>query len=133
MVDSLILPKLGRHKVSSVTRRDLENLHRQLKPTPYQANRVLALLSKMFSLAQEWGWSDRNPTRGIPKYQEQKRTRWLSPKELSRLLPVLDHQRVDDGLLDWIIECGLALMEERAEASRDKAAQAGVRRRIQPP
>ena len=55
IINNLILPKLGRHKVSSVTRRDLENLHRQLKPTPYQANRVLALLSKMFSLAQEWG------------------------------------------------------------------------------
>ncbi|MCH8947950.1 MAG: site-specific integrase [Acidobacteria bacterium] len=96
MIDSLILPRLGRHKVSSVTRRDLENIHRQLKPTPYQANRVLALLSKMFSLAQEWGWSDRNPTRGIPKYQEQKRTRWLSPKELSRLLPVLDRYARQD-------------------------------------
>jgi integrase len=96
MIDSLILPKLGRHKVSSVTRRDLENIHRQLKPTPYQANRVLALLSKMFSLAQEWGWSVHNPTRGIPKYQEQKRTRWLSPKELSRLLPVLDRYARQD-------------------------------------
>ncbi len=101
MIDSLILPKLGRHKVSSVTRRDLENLHRQLKPTPYQANRLLSLLSKMFSLAQEWSWSVRNPARGIPKYQEHKRTRWLSPEELSRLLPVLDqygHQDVANAV-----------------------------------
>jgi hypothetical protein len=52
MLNKIILPALGSKKVSEVTRRDIEPIHLALRDRPYQANRVLALLSKMFT----WLW-----------------------------------------------------------------------------
>ena len=89
MLRAVILPKLARLKADAVERRDIESLHHSFKATPYRANRVLSLLSKMFSLAVEWKWRPDNPVRGIPRYLEDKRERWLSTDELSRLLKAL--------------------------------------------
>ncbi|MEM9625356.1 MAG: site-specific integrase [Pseudomonadota bacterium] len=90
MLNGTIIPRLGSRKVVSVTRRDIETIHIALRSTPYKANRVLALLSKMFSLAVEWGWRADNPVMRIERYDEQKRDRWLSDAELKRLCTVLD-------------------------------------------
>ena len=90
MIDTHILPKLGPYKAKEVSRRDVESILLAMKKTPYKANRVRALLSKMFSLAKDWGWRASNPVDGIPKYQEQKRERWLRQEELERLGKVLD-------------------------------------------
>jgi integrase len=90
---SHILPKLGPLKVAEVDRRDIERLHHAMKATPYQANRTLALLSKMFALAVGWKWRDDNPAHRIPKFQEEKRERWLNDEELSRLFTALDASR----------------------------------------
>ena len=48
------------------------------------------------------------------------------------LLPVLDHGRVDDEFVGWIIESGYALNEERSEAADRRIARREVRRRIRP-
>jgi integrase len=85
-----ILPAFGSQKVASIDRRSIEILHLQLSRTPTQANRVLSLLSKMFTLANAWGWREENPVKGIKKYHEEKRNRWLNQKELNRLWEVLD-------------------------------------------
>jgi integrase len=90
MLDNIILPKLGAKKVEGVGRRDIETIHISMKDRPYQANRVLSLLSKMFNLAIEWGWRPDNPAKGIQRYHEEKRDRWLSDDELLRLCAVLD-------------------------------------------
>ena len=90
MIRDIILPALGSRKVRDINRRDIENILLRRKSTPYQANRIRALLSKMFSLAKGWGWRDSNPVEGIPKFPEQKRDRWLNEEELSRLIDVLD-------------------------------------------
>lgn len=91
LLNKIILPSLGRLCVATITRRDLEALHNRLENTPYQANRALALLSKMLSLAVLWGLRHDNPAMGIQKYQEEKRDRWLNKDELGRLWAVLDH------------------------------------------
>jgi integrase len=90
MLERIVLPRLGIKKVASVTRRDIEHLHADLRAHPYRANRVLSLLSKMFSLSVHWGWRTDNPARSIPRYPEEKRERWLSDHELCRLCRVLD-------------------------------------------
>ena len=90
MLDRIVLPKLGSKKVGAIGRRDIEAIHVALQDTPYQANRVLALLSKMFSLAAQWQWRTDNPAKGIKRYDEEKRDRWLSDEELLRLCRVLD-------------------------------------------
>jgi integrase len=91
-LSAIIVPRLGRLQVGALTRLDVENLHREFAGTPVQANRVLALLSKMFSLAVKWGWARDNPAHGVTRYQEQPRERWLQQEELTRLGEALDKQ-----------------------------------------
>src|SRR5208282_6881546 len=55
LLDKIILPALGRKKIGDVTRADIARLHHAGRDAPYQANRVLAVLSKMFNLAEAWG------------------------------------------------------------------------------
>lgn len=90
LLKNIILPKLEKQKVLNVTRREIEALHKDLHKTPYQANRAISLLSKMFSLAVSWNLRTDNPVLGIEKYQEEKRDRWLDQGELDRLWEVLD-------------------------------------------
>jgi integrase len=90
MIDNIIRPQIGALRLAAVGRRDIEVLHAFLKATPYQANRVLALLSKMFSLAKDWGWCDDNPARGVPRFHEDRRERWLTVQELQRFVAALD-------------------------------------------
>jgi integrase len=44
----------------------------------------------MFNLAVEWTWRPDNPAKGIERYEEQKRERWLLDEELRRLCAALD-------------------------------------------
>ena len=90
MLKNQIIPKLGALKVAEVNHRDVQTYHNGLKATPYQANRNLALLSKMFELSIKWGMRTDNPTRGIEKFHEEKRHRWLSSSELDRMGAALD-------------------------------------------
>ncbi|WP_400087019.1 tyrosine-type recombinase/integrase [Yoonia sp. R78084] len=93
MLDRLVLPRLGKQKVLAVSHRDIQTFHNSLKATPYQANRVLSLLSKMFELSIIWGMRVDNPAKSIEKFHEEKRHRWLSADELSRLGAALDRHR----------------------------------------
>jgi len=79
----------GAKKVSDVQSRDIHALHVAMKDTPYQANRVLALMSKMFSLAVNWGWRSGNPVKGTERFHEERRERWLSDDELGRIAGAL--------------------------------------------
>ncbi len=90
MIARHVQPALGARKVADVTRRQIEDLHRGLADRPYLANRVLALLSKMFNLAVAWGWRADNPVKGVPRFPEQRRERWLTEDELQRLWSALD-------------------------------------------
>ena len=87
LLDKIILPALGKRKVADVTRADVTKLHHTNRAAPYQANRVLAVLSKMFNLAERWGLrpDGSNPCRHVEKFAERKRERMLSPAELARL------------------------------------------------
>jgi integrase len=90
MLDGIIRPRLEHLRVRAIGKRDIEALHAALKGTPYHANRVLALLSKMFALATEWGWCDDNPARGVPRFHEDRREKWLTVQELQRFMTALD-------------------------------------------
>ena len=82
-----VLPALGAKKVVEITRSDIADLHHAMRETPGAANRVLALLSKMFNLAEQWEWRPNasNPVRHIERYKEKKFERFLSLEELTRL------------------------------------------------
>ena len=91
LVESCIKPALGMKKVKDVTREHVMRLHRTMGDTPRQANQTLAVLSKMFGLAELWGLrpDHSNPCRLVKRYAEQKRERFLSELELARLGAVL--------------------------------------------
>jgi integrase len=86
----IVAGALGKKRVDAVTRRDIESLHQQFQATPYRANRILALLHKMFRLAVQWEWRTDNPCSGIQKFHEDKRVRRLDPDEMSRFAAALD-------------------------------------------
>ncbi len=91
LVDTHLIPALGKKKVASVTRADIAALHHSLRGTPYEANRMMAMTSKMFSLAERWGLrpDGSNPAKNIDRFREEKRERYLSSAEVARLWQVL--------------------------------------------
>lgn len=91
IVRRCIKPHLGPRKVADITRADIVNLHHTLRETPYQANRSLSVLSKMFNLAEDWGLrgDGTNPARRIKKFREEEKKRYLRDNELARLGEVL--------------------------------------------
>ena len=92
-----ILPAFGTKPVAGVTRAQLHELHRKMSDKPTQANRTLEILSKMFNLAEEWGYREpnSNPRKGIKKYPENKRERYLSAGELHRVGEVLSEMEAE--------------------------------------
>jgi integrase len=93
MIDKIVRPELGSLRLKAIVRRDVEALHGTLKDTPYQANRVLALLSSMFSLAIEEKWTIENPAKGVKKFHEEKRENWLSVDQIRRFREALDQYK----------------------------------------
>ena len=92
-----VLPALGSLHVHAITHADIARLHHAMRATPGTANRVLALLSKMFALAEHWGLRTpgTNPVKGTQRYPEHQRERHLSPGELARLGEVLRQAEVE--------------------------------------
>ena len=93
-----VVPEFGRRKVGSLTGEDIGRLHHSLRETPFQANRVLALLSKMLNLAERWGLRPQgsNPCRHIERFRERRRERFLTGAELTRLGEVLSQAERDE-------------------------------------
>jgi integrase len=91
-VDLFVRPALGTMKVPDIRRMHVQRLHDDLRHIPYQANRTLGVLSKMFNLAEVWGIrpDGSNPCRHVKKYTESKRERIVASDELARLGGVLD-------------------------------------------
>jgi integrase len=92
MLNKHVRPHFGKHtKVADVTYADIDALHRKITASgsTYVANRCVAVLSKMFSLAIKWQMRTDNPCRGIERNPESKRKRYLSGDELKRLTAAL--------------------------------------------
>jgi integrase len=103
-VDIFINPEIGTMKLVSVERTDIAKIHHQLRHIPYQANRVLGVLSIMFNLAENWGLRPQfsNPCRGVKKFKEKKRERFLNREELRRLGEAL---RIEEEFAPSAVAC----------------------------
>jgi integrase len=78
----------GNIKAEALTRDQVAALHSKFKDTPSAANRFLAVISKCFSWGAGRGLLPEghpNPARGIERYKEHSRERFLTSEELSRL------------------------------------------------
>jgi integrase len=104
-LNSLVLPEIGSRKITSLSRRDILALHRTIgedrKPT---ANRVLAVLSGLFTFAAKHGFAPEgfNPAKAIDKFREEGRERFLTSDELQRLGAVL--REAETVGLPWAVD-----------------------------
>jgi integrase len=84
-LNTYILPRLGRYALADVKKADIKRMHSDIGATkPYEANRVLALVSAMFTRAIDDGYlpeTTMNPARKIEEFPEPKRDRYVSPTE----------------------------------------------------
>ena len=78
-----VVPRLGSRRVADIERTDIASLHHELRATPYQANRTVQVLSRIFTLAEVWGLrpDGSNPCRHVKRFREDKRERFLSDEE----------------------------------------------------
>ncbi len=87
-----IRPAIGANKIGDVSTADVMRLHREMASTPRQANLALAIMSKMFNLAEAWGLRspNSNPCRHVKRYRENSRERFLTEGELLRVGEVMN-------------------------------------------
>lgn len=113
MLETHVLPAWGDRKVTDIRTGDVDALladvakgrarrhkaktrHRRekplaiAKPTPVQANRVGAVLRKIFNLAIRWDICADNPAKAFIRNPEQPRERFLNTSEIDRLAEILD-------------------------------------------
>ena len=83
-LERFILPAIGTKAAASITTEDIAAVLNKLRKTKVQWNRVYALLSKLFNMAERWGHRPHgsNPCRGLDKFKEESRERFLSDAEL---------------------------------------------------
>jgi integrase len=86
-LERIVQPALGSMKLDAVTRPAVARLHSSMSDRPVQANRTLAILSALYSWAGKSGYAAEgyNPARGVEKFPESGRERFLTRGELSRL------------------------------------------------
>lgn len=99
-LELFILPAIGHLRVIDVTRADIAKYHHDWRHRPYQANRNIEIISKMFNLAELWGLrpDGTNPRKHIRKYPEKKRERYFSAAELQsigRVLREMEEERIE--------------------------------------
>jgi integrase len=86
IVENRIKPRLGRIKITDLSRSDIKAWHQAMSATPYEANRALAYCSKMLSLAaSEWELRAENPCIGIKRFPERARERFFGDDELKAI------------------------------------------------
>jgi integrase len=85
---------LKSRSASTIVRPDVAELHRKIGKDHghYAANRLLALLSKVYAFAETLGCSGTNPARGIQRFREKSRERFLSGEELQRFFQALTNE-----------------------------------------
>jgi len=100
-----ILPALGPKRLAEITAADVAQFHTMRGKHPSNANRCLALLSHIFSIGAKWGVlpAGTNPCRGVKRFRERIRERFLSAQEvvsLGRALAEVDGSSGDTPE-DW--------------------------------
>jgi integrase len=92
LLRTYVTPVFGSKRIIDVSRSDVARMHGKFQSSPYQVNRALAFVSAVWNWAAKQGevaLSD-NPAKGIERYPEHKRERFLTGDELSRLGAALE-------------------------------------------
>lgn len=113
IIDNKILPVIGKLRVRDVAHRQVLALHHSMRNTPYQGNRVYAVLSVFFNWCEDNDYRPRasNPTAKVKKYKEHKRKEFMGLDKIKVLLEVIYAMEKE-----WL--------RHEAERTRAKAGQA---------
>ena len=103
-----ILPKLASRLANSITSADIEAIHSDVGTQhPYAANDILEIVRKMFNWGKVAGYVSKdieNPARGIVRFRERKRKRFITTVEMPRFVSSLeleDNEYARHGL--WML------------------------------
>jgi hypothetical protein len=104
ILDRILKPTVGTTKADKLTRLQVGRLHSSLADTPFQANRVLAVVGSMYAFAGRVGIvpEGTNPARGIDKFKESRRERFLTGEELERLGSVI--REAETNGIPWSLD-----------------------------
>jgi len=93
-LERFLLPKYGSRKIDSIDMADVEAIHSLISKTaPYEANRVLALLHRLFSFARTkklYPAQLPNPAKGVRKNREVSRREYVPANKLPDLAAAID-------------------------------------------
>jgi len=91
------LKRWASRSISSIRRADVQRLHGQIgKTAPTMANRVIAVISSMYSHARRFGYEGVNPARDIEAFRERSRDRYLTADEFPRFWKALEADPSDN-------------------------------------
>jgi integrase len=77
-------------RLAAIRKNDVRELHAKVgTDTPYQANRLLALIHTLFEHARDLGFVEPNPAHGIERFNEVSRERFLQADELPAFFKAL--------------------------------------------
>ncbi len=91
LADKHITPRIGKLDVGMVGVQEAYHVHKALEATPYQANRVLAVLSSAMRHAERLGMRPvgSNPCSLVRPFPERSRRRYMRPEEAQAILRLL--------------------------------------------
>ena len=101
---SKFLSHLFHRKACQISRIEFLELHEKvgIGSGLYQANRLLEKNRAIYNKAIEWGWEGTNPTKGIKKFKEKSRQRFLRKDEMPRFFKALAEE-TNHTVRDYIL------------------------------
>jgi integrase len=112
-VDREVARVFGAQKVRAVDYEDIDDIHAKVTTSGRRvtANRLCAMLSKMFSFAERRGLRDRgsNPCKGAPRNSEHKRQRIFADHQIEKLIAAIanyPHRGAADAILLCLLTGG---------------------------
>lgn len=105
-LENHIKPALGKLRLTDIMHSEVVKLHVRMQHKPIAANRCLALLSHMFTMAEAWGLvpENFNPCRRVERYREEGKERFLTTDELQRLGDAL--REAETIGIPWTVDKG---------------------------
>ncbi|MBP1626451.1 MAG: integrase family protein [Holophagaceae bacterium] len=110
LIKKVILPELGHREAKTLTYSDINKLHtKESTQHKTNANRAIAVLSRLLSIAEKEGWMPRgsNPCADIEKNAETPRSQIFSAAAFAQLetsmLMLIEQQKLDASARDLVL------------------------------
>jgi integrase len=92
MFKKFILPYFGKMRLAEIKYADIQAFHSAVthESGPVRANRITEVVRKALNLAIKLEWLGKNPAQGFQRNPEKPKERFLTAKEIAKLVEVLD-------------------------------------------